>query len=149
MLHLLRKRCHALALNSKLRLQTYREDALSYLARPAGDDYDLVATHFFLDCLTQTEVDALAAALATKLAPEARWLISDFRIPQGPMRLPARALVGFLYLAFRILTGLRTNRLPDHAAALTRRGFTRTDHHSSLFGILTTELWTTGTDATR
>ena len=57
------------------------------------------------------------------------------------MRLPAGAIVRLLYLAFRILTGLRTTQLPDHATALTAAGFTMAAEHRSLAGLLATELW--------
>jgi hypothetical protein len=57
------------------------------------------------------------------------------------MRLPARLLVRSLYLAFRILTGLRTTRLPDHATPFTAAGFTQIAGHLSLAGLLTTQLW--------
>ena len=103
--------------------------------------YDLIVTHFFLDCLTQPDVDALAQRLARHAAPKALWLVSDFRIPTGAMRWPAGALVRLLYLAFRILTGLRTTALPDHAAALAAAGFTLTAQHISLAGLLTTQIW--------
>jgi len=57
------------------------------------------------------------------------------------MRLPALILVRGLYLAFRILTGLRTNRLPNHAEALSEAGLVRTACHPSFSGMLITELW--------
>ena len=57
------------------------------------------------------------------------------------MHWPSRALVRALYLAFRILTGLRTRELPNHAAALTAAGFTLTAQHQSLAGLLTSQLW--------
>ncbi len=57
------------------------------------------------------------------------------------MRLPATLLVRSLYLAFRLLTGLRTTHLPDYATPLTQAGLTRIAQHHSLAGILTTELW--------
>jgi hypothetical protein len=57
------------------------------------------------------------------------------------MRLPARIFVRSLYLIFRILTGLRTVRLPDHTTPLTQAGLIRIAHHHSLAGLLTTELW--------
>jgi len=142
MLRLLRIRCNQTVPDAGSRLETRCADALAYTATPSTERYDLVVTHFFLDCLTQPEVEALAAAIATRLTPGGLWLVSDFRIPLGFMRLPAKLLVQGLYLAFRILTGLRANRLPDHAAALTRAGFSRTAQHRSLFGILTAELWT-------
>lgn len=146
MLALLRERCRQVAPDADSRVTVHQTDALSYVAASPRGEYDLVVTHFFLDCLTQLEVDALAAKLAMELTPGGCWLVSDFRIPEGPMRIPAKALVSLLYLAFRILTGMRTNRLPDHTAALIRAGFIRIDHRNSLFGILITELWRTGGD---
>lgn len=120
------------------RLRTHAADARSF--DPKGP-YDLIVTHFFLDCLAQPELDDLATRLHPHLAPNALWLVSDFRIPAGALHWPARALVRFLYLGFRVLAGLRTNRLPDHAAALTSVGLARTARHLSLGGLLTTELW--------
>lgn len=138
MLRLLRQRCKSRTLNAAARLETHHIDALAF--RPIGP-YDLVVTHFFLDCLTESSLDALIVRIRRSLAPGALWVVSDFRIPSGPMRLPALIFVRGLYLAFRILTGLRTNRLPNHVEALSRAGLVRTAHHHSLAGLLTTELW--------
>jgi hypothetical protein len=134
MLQLLSHRCAA----SADRLQTHHTSALAFA--PTGP-YDLVVTHFFLDCLSQSDLETLAARIGPALAPKALWLVSDFHIPSSPMRLPARILVRALYFSFRILTGLRTTHLPDHATALTQAGLTRIAHYRSLAGLLTTELW--------
>lgn len=138
MLHLLRQRCESSALNAAVRLQTHQTNALAFT--PVGR-YDLVVTHFFLDCLTQRDLETLISHVVPSLAPEALWVVSDFRIPPGPMRLPARIIVCALYLAFRILTGLRTNHLPDHAAPMIQAGLVRTACQHSVAGLLTTELW--------
>ena len=127
--------------NAANRLRTYQANALSFRLKVS---YDLVATHFFLDCLTQAELDALVARITPHLAPGALWVVSDFRVPNGLARLPARILIRALYLGFRLLTGLRTTSLPDHAHALRAAGFARIEHHHSLAGILTTELWQLG-----
>ena len=121
------------------RLQTHLTDARAF--SPTAT-YDLVVTHFFLDCLTQPELHALVTRIRPHLTPDAVWLVSDFRVPDSPLRLPARALIRSLYLGFRILTNLRTTRLPDHPAAFRSIGLTRTAQHLSLTGLLTTELWT-------
>lgn len=121
------------------RLRTHLADARTVV--PSGT-YDLVVTHFFLDCLTQRDLDTLAGRLRPHLAANAVWLVSDFRIPAGPLRLAARALIRGLYIGFRVLTGLRTTHLPDHAVALTSIGLTRAAQRLSLGGLLTTELWT-------
>ncbi|MBB5337952.1 class I SAM-dependent methyltransferase [Tunturiibacter gelidoferens] len=138
MLLLLRKRCEGLAPNASTRLKTHQANALTC---PLDGPYDLIVTHFFLDCLTQPDLENLVNRIAPTLAPKALWLVSDFHIPSGPMRLPAKVLVRTLYLAFRILTGLRTARLPDHATSLQQAGLTRIAHRHRLAGILVTELW--------
>jgi SAM-dependent methyltransferase len=140
MLQLLRQRCEATSPDANSRLCTYHNNALTF---PLKDSYDLVVTHFFLDCLTRPELDSLIARIGPRLAPNALWLISDFRVPSGPMRLPAKFLIRSLYLAFRLLTGLRTTRLPDHATPLKKSGLTRISHQHRLAGLLTTELWQT------
>ena len=134
MLALLRRRCEAL----ENRLQTSQQDART--CTPSRQP-DLVATHFFLDCLTQQEVDALVTRLTPSLSSGALWLVSDFRIPTGVLRWPAGIYIRALYFAFRILTGLRTTRLPNHQAVFERCGFTRIATQRRMFGILTSEIW--------
>ena len=75
------------------------------------------------------------------MQPGALWLLSDFRIPAGLARLPARLLVRALYIAFRILTNLRTTPSPTTTTPLQQSGLTCIAYHHRLSGILTTELW--------
>jgi len=147
MLRLLRKQCEANGAPA-IQLHTYHTDALTFAESPTLHPYDLVVTHFFLDCLTQPQLDLFAARLAPRLAPNALWLVSDFRIPTGPLAWPAQLFVRFLYLAFRILTGLRVTSLPNHNAALTRAGLVRIDQQLSCAGLLTTELWSSRPEGT-
>jgi ubiquinone/menaquinone biosynthesis C-methylase UbiE len=139
MLSLLKERCSAYA----ARLEVHQADARKFEPREAPD---VVVTHFFLDCLTQTEADTLVARLTTLLRPNTLWVVSDFRVPDGAMHWPAWVYVRTLYFAFRILTGLRTTRLPDHAAALERSGFVRVTVERRMFGVLTSEVWRTSVD---
>ena len=138
MLQLLRQRSEAATPDANTRLSIHHCDALAF---PLAGPYDLVATHFFLDCLTQADLDTLITQVASALAPGGLWLVSDFRIPTGFMRLPALAMIRGLYFGFRVLTGLRTMKLPDHATPLTRSGLIRVAHRHSFAGMLTTELW--------
>jgi hypothetical protein len=135
MLHLLRSRCHFAA----ARLETLQTSALAVDAPPATD---LIVTHFFLDCLTQPEVDRLTRHLAPQVAPGTLWLLSDFALPPNPLLRPVAALyIRCLYLAFALLTGLRVRHLPDPQAALTNAGFELLARHERLLGLLYTELW--------
>ena len=104
--------------------------------------YDLVSTHFFLDCLTTPEVATLASRLAHFAAPNALWIVSDFAIPANRFgRLLAAPVVAILYRTFRILTGLRPQSLPDHRTALAAAGWTLQAQHPHLNGCLVSELW--------
>ncbi len=103
--------------------------------------YDLIVTHFFLDCLRDEEVQQLVAKIAASSA-EAQWLISEFAVPaHGWRRLRAQLWVGSLYEAFRMLTGLRVRQLPDYPSAFAFAGFHCTRSHTSSAGLLKSELW--------
>ena len=107
------------------------EDARN--ARLPTAEYDLIVTHFFLDCFDEKDLDALIARLADAATPRAQWLISEFR---GNGRL-----VRALYLFFRLATGLRTRRLVDHHPLLKHHGFHLVRHEEAWRGLLASELW--------
>jgi len=112
---------------------------------PDGAGYDLVVTHFLLDCLTTGEVEALAAQVKTKLTVKALWVVSEFAIPQGWFgRVVARPVVSLLYWAFGWMTGLRVRKLPDWTGALERAGFVLDGRRSRLHGLLVSERWRAG-----
>jgi len=112
---------------------------------PGAPRYDLVVSHFFLDCLSTRDVTQLAQKLRPCITPEGVWLISEFATPPGWFGwLVARPLVTALYIAFGLLTGLSVLRLPKHHKALTEAGFTLLERRTSLNGLLTSELWKLG-----
>jgi len=103
--------------------------------------YDVVVTHFFLDCLTTSEVQTLAARIRNHLRPGARWIVSEFAIPRGPLSIPAKLVVGSLYAAFRFLTRLTARRLPDHASAFRACELALISQRRWLGGLLISEMW--------
>ncbi len=107
-----------------------------------GARYDLIATHFFLDCLTTREVADLAQRLSLALAPHALWVVSDFAIPPTLFgRLFAAPLVALLYRAFDILTQLRLTQLPEHHVALESSGWSLQSQAIRLGGLLLSQFW--------
>lgn len=109
---------------------------------PHSPVYDLIVTHFFLDCLTTAEVTALARRLRENVTPEAVWVVSEFAIPEGWYGwLVARPVVQALYLVFLVLTGLRVQRLPDYRTALEGAGFELARKQEALGGLLVSEFW--------
>ena len=122
------------------RVQVHCADAR--LWQPANPPYDLVATHFFLDCLTGDEVRFLAEKMGSDMLPSALWVVSEFATPEGVFgRWVARPVVWLLYRAFGLLTGLSIRTLPDHAAALRAAGFTLRERRAFLGGLLAAEIW--------
>jgi hypothetical protein len=133
------------------RIHTHCADARTWSpARLPADPspnppYDLIATHFFLDCLTGEEVGGLANRLRPHLASGALWVVSEFAIPESRFgRLVARPLVSLLYLVFGFLTGLAIRSLPNHRSALRGAGFVLSRSRTWLGGLLVSELWTAG-----
>jgi ubiquinone/menaquinone biosynthesis C-methylase UbiE len=124
------------------RIHLHHQDALDFAEiLPPRPRYDLIVTHFFLDCLTQPQVHQLIDTVSSATRPGALWLVSEFRIPEGILRWPARLYLRGLYFVFRLLTGLRTTHLPDYAAALRQAGWQTVASHRALLGLLTTDLW--------
>jgi SAM-dependent methyltransferase len=122
------------------RVRTFCADARQW--QPANPPYDLIVTHFFLDCLTTEEIQSLAATVRKAVSPQALWLVSEFAIPAGWFgRLVARPLVWCLYWAFGHLTGLTVRKLPDHRGPLRQSGFALQKHRTQLGGLLVSELW--------
>jgi SAM-dependent methyltransferase len=124
------------------RVCTYVADAR--LWQPARAAYDAIATHFFLDCLTTSEVAALAVRVRSAAAPGALWVVSEFAIPRGAFgAVVARPVVALLYRVFSVLTGLTVQRLPEYRAALAEAGFVLAEERPRLRGLLVSELWRT------
>lgn len=122
------------------RVCTRLADARTFL--PPNPPYDLIATHFFLDCLTTAEIQSLAATLRAAATPSALWLVSDFAVPPTLYgRIIAAPIVHSLYRAFGLLTGLAPRTLPDHRTALRQAGFVLQTQRPHLAGLLTSELW--------
>ena len=121
------------------RLQAICASALDVTPPP---ETDLIVSHFFLDCLTQQEVETLVGKMSSACQPGTQWLISDFQVPQrGLLRPIGRMYIQLLYAAFRVLTGLRVRSLPATRAVLEAAGFYRIAYHTSLGVLLYTEVW--------
>jgi SAM-dependent methyltransferase len=104
--------------------------------------YDLIVTHFFLDCFTEVELEGLVERLVTLSGRNARWLMSEFRLPErGLRRLAAKALIRFMYFGFWLVTELEVTRLPEYVPALERHGFQLRKSKSAMGGLLVSEMW--------
>lgn len=103
----------------------------------ASGEYDLIVTHFFLDCFNERDAREVVTRVAQAARADARWLVSEFR----EAGWWARVILSGLYFFFRLTTGLRTHRLMDHRPLLERDGFRLSKQERARFGLLVSELW--------
>jgi SAM-dependent methyltransferase len=125
MLHLARQRAGSVRV-------VYRGDDALIASLPTAE-YDLIVTHFFLDCFNAEDQSRLVARVTCAATPQARWLVSEFRKPG--------LLVRLLYLFFRAATGLETRQLVDHHPLFQHHGFRLQRNESAWRGLLASELW--------
>ena len=109
--------------------------------RPPGS-YNLIVTHFFLDCFSDPELADVVARLSSWATPGARWIVSDFCEARGPIaQVWTRLIVRSLYAAFKFTTGLRVTRLPDYAGAVAGEGYLLRFERQTLKGLFRSSLW--------
>lgn len=109
---------------------------------PSGS-YDVIVTHFFLDCFRDIEARYLISAAVDRMPPDALWLVTDFAIPpRGWRRWHAAIWIGIMYRFFRVATGLRNQSLPEIYRLLTEAGLSRLAVKPARAGLIQSEIWT-------
>ncbi len=107
--------------------------------------FDLVATHFFLDCFGREDLAGVIAALDRAAAPAASWLLTDFGLPDaGWARRRARLIHALMYLVFRPLTGIGARSLVPPEEGLLVRGWRRDAQREWSCGLIRSSHWRRG-----
>lgn len=110
-------------------------------ALPVGH-YDLVVTHFVLDCFGRDDLRLVIAKLARAATEDASWLLADFREPVGGWARPhAKLWLRLMHTFFRITSGLEADQLIDPSQFLAEKGFARKARRLSRFEMITSEWW--------
>jgi ubiquinone/menaquinone biosynthesis C-methylase UbiE len=140
MLRLARARLRASGLDSR-GVEFLHADILTWTP-PSSRPFDLLVTHFFLDCFQSDQLTRVIARLAAASAPEARWLVADFREPaSGFAKWRARAIIQSLYFFFRRVARLSATRLTPPDPFLARHGFVLRERRTWDWGLLHSDLW--------
>ena len=109
---------------------------------PPANAYDLLVTHFLLDCFPQAELARVVKNIAATAKPDAEWLLADFRLPNGGFaRLQAQAWLTAMYQFFRFAARIPARELIDPTPHLQAGGFSLVHQHLSREGMLKSELW--------
>ena len=140
MLTLARTRARQICPESWQRIQFIHADILRWSPR---NSYDLIVTHFLLDCFPRYEVKAIVDKLAGAAAPGAIWLLADFTIPPAGIfsRMHAKLLLRMMYLFFRCAAGITANGLVDPTPYLEANNFVPMSRQSSRAAMLKSEPW--------
>lgn len=109
---------------------------------PPREKFDLVVTHFFLDCFRAGQLQKLVSLLAASATPDALWLLADFRVPEhGWRRWRANIILAALYAFFKVSTSLSASRLTPPDPFLHGAGFDLTDRRLASFGLAHADCW--------
>ncbi|MBA3960341.1 MAG: class I SAM-dependent methyltransferase [Chthoniobacterales bacterium] len=107
--------------------------------------YDLVVTHFFLDCFAAETLREVVTKLSGAATDNAIWLVADFSLPpNGWRRWWARLLIGTMYFFFRFVAGIEARRLIDYAPLMRENGFCLTNEKISAHGLIRSQCWRCG-----
>lgn len=140
MLRLARQQIERELPGSLNRIRFLQRDITSWA--PTQRAYDLVVTHFVLDCFPTGQVADVVGRLAGAATTKAIWLLADFCVPpDGFRRLHARACLAAMYRFFQVTAGIEATALVDPSPFLCARGFSLARQHFFRRGIVKSELW--------
>jgi ubiquinone/menaquinone biosynthesis C-methylase UbiE len=140
MLQLARERLERELPDRANRVRFLQRDIMSWSA--PEHHYDLVVTHFVLDCFPEAALARIVSKLAGAATDDATWLLADFCIPpSGMARVRARAWLAAMYLFFRVTARIPANELIDPTPLLRAEGFALSRQHLFRKGILKSERW--------
>jgi ubiquinone/menaquinone biosynthesis C-methylase UbiE len=108
-----------------------------------SESYDLIVTHFFLDCFPRGEVKAIVDKVARAATPDAIWLLADFTTPSAGTlsQMHAKLCLRMMYLFFRCVAGITANNLVDPLPYLEANNFVLVSRQVSRAKLLKSELW--------
>ena len=112
------------------------------LWRPQRQSFDLVVTHFFLDCFRPEQLDRIVARMADAARPDAAWLLADFQIPsRGIRRCRALVIHRLMYWFFRVVTRLPARHLTPVDPLLQKYGFRLRERSVCDWDLLHSDWW--------
>jgi SAM-dependent methyltransferase len=122
------------------RIQFICADALTWI--PPEDGFDLIVTHFFLDCFRSDQLEKLIGKFAGAAAFSANWLLADFQSAHaGFNRFRSQAILWLMYRFFRIVTRLPATELIRPDEFMEHNGFTLRERRVSEWGLLHSDWW--------
>ena len=140
MLTLAQRRASEICSNPCQLIRFIHEDVRNWVAQRS---YDLVVTHFFLDCFRRDELKTIITKLAAAATPNAIWLVADLAIPadEGLARAHAKLWLRVMYWFVGSVTGISAVELVDPSPYLQTNGFKCVSSQVSHARMVKSELW--------
>lgn len=115
-------------------------DALAWT--PPEIRFDLIVTHFFLDCFRREQLECLIEKIARSAASRANWLVGDFQCAEaGLRRYRSRLILWTMYRFFRVVTRLPAKSLTPPDDFLEKHGFALRERVVREWGLLHSDWW--------
>ena len=142
MLRLTRGRVRRTCPESFSHVHFFCEDILKWSPQKS---YDLLVTHFFLDCFPRNELSLIVEKLAYAASPNAAWLIADFTKPRTRFaRAYGQLLLRLMYTFFGVAAGIAARELVDPFPYLNENGFSRVSLKLSDASLVRSDLYLLG-----
>ena len=139
MIELARRRLDRHGLQSA-KVRFVHADALDWT--PPATTYDLIVTHFFLDCFRLDQLRQLVPVIAGAAKPRAHWLLADFKTAgSGFRRRRSQFILALMYLFFRQAARLPARTLTPPDEFLLAAGFSRHQQVEMDWGMLHSDCW--------
>jgi len=114
-------------------------------APPPRGPFDLVITHFFLDCFAPDQLRSVVDCLSRVASAKADWLLADFQVAdRGWRRFRSQLIVAAMYWFFRRAAGVAARAIHRPDADLQCHGFELRGRRIVDFGLLRTDWWQRG-----
>lgn len=140
MLQLAKRRLERGRSESAGRVRFFKEEIGSWNA--PDEHYDLVVTHFVLDCFPEAELKTIIKKLGRAATSDASWLLADFSLPaKGAARVKAQVWLSAMYAFFRLTTHIDARELIDPTPVIRAENFVLCRRYDSHRGMLKSELW--------
>jgi len=122
------------------RVNFLHADILDWQPRPKT--YDLIITHFFLDCFRADQLLRIIPKLGNAATPDAHWLVADFQTPSsGLRRIRGKLILWAMYVFFQKATNLPARELTPPDLLLERAGFALHRRVESDWGLIHSDWW--------
>ncbi len=110
--------------------------------KPTGTVFDLIVTHFFLDCFPPEKMRQIIKKITLLESPDARWLLAEFCLPSGGIeRWRAQLRLGTAYRLFRWLADVEAQELTPPGPLLRESGHQLLERTHFDRGMIQSDLW--------